>query len=169
MEEEMRNFIAPLTIVVSMIALSYTAPVSAGRQAQPGGRAEDEAAIRKIVTRLQEGWNAGDGKAFAAPFAVDADYVVVNGMRIKGRNAIEAGHQRIFDTVYKNSNNTASVQSVRFLRDDVAVAHVEWHLKTSQDGAAREGKAMNTLFLTRESGQWSIAAFHNTPIESAQR
>lgn len=159
----MRTIIAASILFISMIA------VSAAQQAQPGGRAGDEAAIRKIVSRLQDAWNAGDGKAFAEPFAADADYVIVNGMRIKGRDTIDAGHRNIFNTIYKGSNNTSSIKSIRFLRDDVAVAHVEWHLKYTRDGAAREGKAMNSLVLTRDNGQWSIAAFHNTPIEGSQK
>ena len=52
----------------------------------------DEAAIRKVVQQVQDGWNAKSGEAFAAPFAADADYVVVNGMKIKGRDLIEKGH-----------------------------------------------------------------------------
>jgi regulation of enolase protein 1 (concanavalin A-like superfamily) len=48
----------------------------------------------------------------------------------------------------------------------VAVAHVEWHLKLV---AAPEGRAMSSMVLTKEKGQWSIVAFHNTPIASAQR
>jgi len=161
----MRNTIIAIAVFVSMSAVSYSTVVSAGTRAPSGDRAQDEAAIRKIVTSLQDGWNKGDGKAFAAPFAADADYVVVNGMRIKGRDEIAAGHQRIFDTVYKNSHNTATVQSIRFLRDDVAVVHVEWHLKID---AAREGKAMCSMIMTKEKGQWSIVAFHNTPIAPAQ-
>ena len=162
----MRNTIIAIAVFVSMSAVSYSTVVSAGTRPPSSDRAQDESAIRKIVASLQDGWNKGDGKAFAAPFAADADYVVVNGMRIKGRDEIAAGHQRIFDTVYKNSHNTGTVQSIRFLRDDVAVVHVEWHLKRSPTD---EGKAMNSMVMTKEKGQWSIVAFHNTQIASAQK
>ena len=39
----------------------------------PAADAADETAISQLVQQLQEGWNAHDGKAFAAPFAADAD------------------------------------------------------------------------------------------------
>lgn len=165
----MRTLIAATAALVSALAITCSMAASGGQQTTSGGRAEDEAAIRKIVTRLQEGWNAGDGKAFAAPFAEDADYVIVNGMRVKGRAVIDSGHQQIFDTIYKNSHNTATVQSVRFIRGDVAVAHVEWHLKYNAGGAAREGRSINSLVLTKDNGQWSIVAFQLTPIAPAQR
>jgi uncharacterized protein (TIGR02246 family) len=129
----------------------------------------DEAAIRQIVKQIEDGWNAHDGKAFAAPFADDADYVVVNGMKIKGREAIEKGHTGIFTTIYKDSHNVATVKSIRFLRPDVAVAHVEWNLEFRMGGETRKTQAMNTMVMTKDGGKWSIAAFHNTPIQAEGR
>ena len=161
----MKRVIAAIAVVVSLLAVSNSTAVTAATN----NRAEDEAAIRAIVTRLQDSWNAGDSKAWAAPFAEDADYVVVNGMRIKGREVIESGHRGIFDTIYKGSHISASPASVRFIRDDVAIVHVEWHLKFNEGGTPREIKAMNSFIVTKEKGQWSITAFHNTPILPAQR
>jgi uncharacterized protein (TIGR02246 family) len=152
------------TIIVAIAIFTTTLAASASSD-----RASDEAAIRKLVIAVEDGWNAGDGKAFAAPFAEDADYVIVNGMHIKGREAIATGHQTIFDTIYKKSHNTATIKSIRFLREDIAVAHIEWHLKFRVNDEAREGKAMNSMVLTRQDGRWSIAAFHNTAISSAPR
>ncbi len=151
-----------MTVLICACIMAGATAASSNRQA----RAEDEAAIRKIVSRLEEGWNAGSGKEFAAPFDEDADYVIVNGMRIKGRKEIDAGHQHIFDTVYKNSRQSSTIQTVRFLSDTIALAHIEWNLKLAD---AREGRAMNLLVLTKKNGQWSITAFHNTRIESGHK
>jgi uncharacterized protein (TIGR02246 family) len=148
------RFFRFLCAAVTVLILAHASPARAG----------DEAAIRRIVAQLESGWNAGDGEAFAAPFASDADYVIVNGMRIKGRAAIDEGHRRIFSTVYKGSRNAASILAIRFLRGDVAVAHVEWHLKFYEARAPREKKAITTLVLVKEGGRWIITAFQNTPI-----
>ena len=129
---------------------------------------QGETAVREIVKEVENGWNAHDGKAFAAPFAADADYVVVNGMYGKGREEIERGHTAIFKTIYKDSRNVATIKSVRFLRPDVAVAHVEWNLEFKMNGETKKGHAMNTMILTKEGGRWSIAAFQNTPIQAQQ-
>ena len=110
--------------------------------------------------QVQNGWNTYNGAAFAAPFAEDADYVIINGMYIKGRPIIATGHQQIFDTIYKDSHNTATIKSLRFLRDDVALVHVEWHLIFQQG----EGRALSTLVMTKDSGQWRIGAFQNTSV-----
>lgn len=125
---------------------------------------EDEVAIRATIEAVEAGWNAGDGDAFAAPFAADADYVIIDGRQIKGREAIAQGHQQIFSTVYKGSHNCATIRDVRLLRDDVAVAHVEWHLKFGQPDARREGRALNTMVLMKDESTWRITAFQNTPL-----
>ncbi|MFP5263910.1 MAG: SgcJ/EcaC family oxidoreductase [Blastocatellia bacterium] len=165
----MKNIIAAIAFFIYVSAPLHSVAASAEALRPSDGRAEDEAAIHKIVSRLEEAWGKGDGKAFAAPFAEDADYVVVNGMRIKGRDMIAAGHQRIFDTVYKNTHITPTVQSVRFIREGVALVHVEWRMGPRPGAPAGGSKAMNTMVMTKDNGRWSIAAFHNTPIESAQR
>jgi uncharacterized protein (TIGR02246 family) len=124
----------------------------------------EKAAIEEMVKSIQEAWNAGDGKAFATPFAEDADYVVVNGMHIKGREAIGQGHQQIFDTFYKGSTNRLTLENVRFIQPDVAIAHVQAHLTFYEGENTREATARSTWVLARDDGKWSIAAFQNTPI-----
>lgn len=150
------------------LAASLIILMLAGAQAaQNSGK--DEESLRQIVQQLQDGWNAHDGKAFAAPFSADADYVVVNGMRITGKEAIEKGHTNIFTTIYKESRNVATVRSIRFLRPDVALVHVEWNLEFRVGGETKKARAMNSMVMMKEGGKWSIVAFHNTPIQQEAR
>lgn len=156
---------APMFSSVFMVFVSLIVQTSNAQAPQTSSA--DEAAIRQIVQQVQDGWNAHDGKAFASPFAPDANYVVVNGMKIDGREAIEKGHTAIFSSIYKDSHNVATVKSIRFLRPDVAVVHVEWNLEVSKGG--EKAQAMNTMVMTKEGGKWSIAAFHNTPVRAQGR
>jgi uncharacterized protein (TIGR02246 family) len=144
-----------------------TAVCGSGQTSQ--AMSQDEAAIRKVVQQVEDGWNRNDGKAFAAPFAADADYVVVNGATIKGREAIEKGHNGIFTTIYKDSHNVGTVKSIRFLRPDVAVVHIEWNLEFRAGGETKKGHAINTMVMTKEGDNWSIAAFQNTPTQAEGR
>ena len=150
-----------------MVFLSACVLVS-GARAQQSSKA-DEDAIRQVVQQVQDGWNAHDGKAFAAPFAVDADYVVINGMMLKGREAIEKGHTGIFASIYKDSRNIATIEGIRFLRPDVGVAHVEWNLEFREGTETKKAQAMNTMVMTKEDGKWSIAVFQNTQIMAGGR
>ena len=156
---------APLFAPVVMAFASFVVQTSNAQA--PRTSSGDEAALRQVVQQVQDGWNAHDGKAFASPFASDADYVVVNGMKVKGREAIEKGHTAIFSSIYKDSHNVATVKGIRFLRPDVAVVHVEWNLEVSKGG--EKAQAINTMVMTKEGGKWSIAAFHNTPIRAEGR
>jgi uncharacterized protein (TIGR02246 family) len=126
------------------------------------GAAADEAALRENVKSLETGWNTKSGAVFAKPFAEDADYVVINGMYIKGRATIESAHQRIFDTIYKDTTISLTVKQVRFLRPDVAVIHVAGH----REGPTKEltQDAMLTFVMTKEKQGWTIAAFQNTAV-----
>lgn len=128
------------------------------------GASADEAALRENVKLLETGWNTKSGAVFAKPFAEDADYVIINGMYIKGRATIETSHQRIFDTIYKDTNINLAVKQIRFLRSDVAVVHVTGH----RDGPTKELQqdAFLTLVMTKEKQGWTIAAFQNTAIVS---
>jgi uncharacterized protein (TIGR02246 family) len=125
--------------------------------------AADDAAIRKNVQQLEDGWNTKSAALFAKPFAEDADYVVINGRHLKGHSVIQAGHQQIFDTIYKDTTLELTIKSIRFLRPDVAVVHVDGH----KDGPTPELKsqAFLTMVMTRENGAWSIAAFQNTQVQ----
>ncbi len=126
---------------------------------------KDEAAIRANVEQMAKGWNMKSGAEFAKPFAEDADYVVVNGAHIKGRAANAAGHQQIFNTIYKDSRNAGTVKQIRFVRPDVAIVHVEWNLSFKVNGEEQKGHALSTMVMTKEKGKWSIAAFQNTAIQ----
>ncbi|CAN5450199.1 SgcJ/EcaC family oxidoreductase [soil metagenome] len=149
--------------VITIIMLS--AAINLFAQEKISRTSKDEAAIRANVEQMETGWNAHDGKAFAAPFAEDADYVVVNGMHTKGKDAIEKGHTGIFTTIYKDSRNAATIKSIRFLRKDIAVAHVEWSLEFRVGGEMKRGNAISTMIMIKDNGKWSIAAFQNTPIQ----
>lgn len=149
-----------------MKSLVYFTLFMLGLSVQPlpaqNSHSADEAAIRESVKQMETGWNTKSGALFAKPFAEDADYVVINGMHIKGRAVIETAHQRIFDTIYKDTTITLAVKQIRFLRPDVAVVHVNGH----RNGPTKEltSEAILTLVMTKEKQGWTIAAFQNTQV-----
>ena len=128
-------------------------------------KSADETAIRVNVEQLVKGWNSKSGEEFAKPFAEDADYVVINGMQIKGRTAIAKGHQGIFETMYKYTNLALSVQQIRYLKPDVAVVHVFGTATTSQGDSSRATNARMTIVMSKNAGKWEIIAFQNTEVE----
>jgi uncharacterized protein (TIGR02246 family) len=147
------TLVTALAIVLAACALAATA-----RATDAGA----EAAIRDNVRQMETGWNQKSGALFAGPFAEDADYVVINGLHIRGREAIEKGHQQIFDTFMKDTTISFVVEQVRFLRTDVAIVHVGGRLKTGQDTGQTEARI--TLVMSKGKDGWKNVAFQNTEV-----
>ena len=114
----------------------------------------------KSGCRLRGAINRGDAKAFAALFAEDADFVVITGKYLKGRDELVTYHTRLFSDDFQRSHLDVTSVAIRILRTDVAVARVA--TKRTENG----GKEMRTSFpmfvLTKQGESWLIAAVQNT-------
>ena len=124
----------------------------------------DDAALRGLVDTFANGWNAASGAALAEAFAVDADFTNVMGLRAHGRDVIARGHDEILATVFRGTHLTAAVESVRFLRPDVATVDATFTLSQA-DGQPHplvsKGGSKASFVATKERGTWLIAAFCN--------
>jgi len=124
--------------------------------------AADRAALEAIVRHLESAWNQLDGATFASPFADDADFVNIRGEHFRSRAAIAAGHAGIFRTIYAGSTNQYVMEDARLLRPEVALARVHAVLDVPEGPLKGRHMARFTMTLTKESGGWEIASFHNT-------
>lgn len=116
-----------------------------------------------VIKRLEDAWNAGDGAAFGAPFAPDADFVAIRGDWHSGEE-IAAGHQQLFDTIYACSAVQDTVLRARSLDDNVILAHVTLNAPTGP--LAGESEALASVVLVGEGGDHRIAAFQTTLVAS---
>ena len=121
----------------------------------------DQAAITAIVAGLEAAWNVGDGIAFGAFMAEDADFVTIRAEHYRGRHAIAAGHAAILQSIYAGSRTRFTIESARLLRNDVAVVHVRSVLDAPTGPLAGRHEALFSAVLTWEQGGWSIGSFHN--------
>ncbi len=119
---------------------------------------------RRALAQLEAAWNAADGRAFAAPFAEDADFVDIRGDRHRGREAIARGHQAILDTVYRGSRIAYALVQARALTPEVVLVHGRGDLTAPTGPLAGESSATATLVLARHGDDWRIAAFQNTAL-----
>ena len=122
-----------------------------------------ETAIRALYIHLMDGWNAGSGVLFAAPFANDADLVGFDGTHLRGREAIAAFHQQLFDTYVKGSRLVGKVTHVRFPTPDVALMHaLGGTVLAGASDLAPDRNSVQTLVAVRDGDGWRLAAFQNT-------
>lgn len=143
--------------------------------------AGDDSAIRAIVAACEAAWNAGDAGAFCAGMADDVEFINVLGEHHKGREAVERGHRFIFDTIYKASRVRYTLDTIRFLKPDVALAFIHARLisklppnaiasaarQTQIADEMHESQARPTMILTKNDGRWRITTFQNTSVAPA--
>jgi uncharacterized protein (TIGR02246 family) len=144
-------------------------PSGARAQRSAGDTAADAAAIRRLIQAHADAWNRRDARAAAAAFHPDADVRLGSGRYLRGRAAIEQGHEAALKedsaaggTVHSHPPSTIRL---RFVRPDVALGEVEARYDPRSPGP--DGKpqppdrALLFLVLTKEHGRWGVAAQRN--------
>jgi uncharacterized protein (TIGR02246 family) len=143
-------------------------PVGASAQGQSLGTSADEEAIRKVIVQMTEGFNAHDAKASTVMYTADADLVTVRGERFRGTEEFQKGLAGIFTTRAREAMHRTLNASVRFIRPDVALAHVTNELSglIAPDGQRPPPhQELSLRVFVKEGQQWRVAAFHNTMIQ----
>ncbi|MGB9119403.1 MAG: SgcJ/EcaC family oxidoreductase [Candidatus Angelobacter sp.] len=166
----MRKLLHLVGVVTLLASLSATCILAAPN---------DTDDVRKAVEGFTTAWNHHDMDAFGKLFARDADFVNVTGIIMQGRQGIQMHHAWAHGAIPKNTevpetlpanygifkNSTMKFDSidVRFLRRDVALAHVKWQLlHDSRTATPRHGVLL--FVLTHEANGWQIASGQNTEI-----
>jgi uncharacterized protein (TIGR02246 family) len=119
-------------------------------------------AATALVAHLEQTWNRADGAAFAEAFADDSDFVDIRGAHHRGRDAIAAGHQAIFDSIYHGSTVRYRLDRARQVAPRCVVAVVHATLEAPHGPLQGTNHARFTLTITDEAEGWRINAFHNT-------
>jgi len=150
------------SVAAAVLTLSVSLPAAAA--------SKDETAIHDVVTRFMNAWNQHDVHAFSLVFAETADFTNVKGAGASGRAAIEAFHAPLFQSLFKDSHQTGTVKSLRFIKPDVAAVDVLWEMTGSTDRAGvpiRLRKGLLNFVMTKQGEQWSILVMHNMdlPVE----
>jgi uncharacterized protein (TIGR02246 family) len=161
---EKREMKVPLLLLTTLLAASSA--TAAPRRAAGG----EDARIRRMAVRFAEAWNKHDMTEMASLFAGNADFVNVGGMHWKGREQIRNEHRRVHEMQMKDSTLTIRAVSVRFLKPDVGLAHIEWELQGDRDpdGTSRPPREGVMSWVVQKHGQnWLVASSQNTNIRVA--
>lgn len=124
----------------------------------------DEGALQAILQKFETAWNAYDSVSIAALFAEDANFIHIYGGQLDGQAAIEAAHKDIFNTIYRGSDASFMLRSIRFLRPNVAVVFARAHVKFKENNERREIETRPTLIVVKEQAKWQIVVFQNTKV-----
>ncbi len=155
-----------IALMSAVAAVTAFGLLATGHAQQTGTRSEEDA-IRKVIVEMTEGFNSHDGRAASSMYSPDARLVTVRGEVMDGRAEIEKGLSSIFASRAKSAMHRTLDVSIRFLRPDIALAHVTNELSglVAPDGQSLPAhQELSLRVFTKSDGKWQVAAFHNTML-----
>jgi uncharacterized protein (TIGR02246 family) len=159
--------IALIWFAISSTRVAATMP----QDTATSGHESDRAAIGNTVAHFVDAWNKHDVHAFAMTFTEDADFTNVAGTHVHSRPAIEAFHAPMFAGIFKETHQTDTIRSIRFLTPTLAAVDVDWEMTgaKSPDGSPRPyRKGLLDFVMARQSdGSWLIEVMHNTDLTAS--
>jgi uncharacterized protein (TIGR02246 family) len=128
----------------------------------------DQSEIQTLLDEMIDAWKRGDASAYGARFLPDGTFTNVNGEFYVGREQFDLRHADVFRGIFRGTVLAMTVNKLRFVRPDVAVADIDAQVSGSRlrpqgvavspDGVLRSRLLMVML---KEDGVWRIAAYHN--------
>lgn len=130
-------------------------------------RDDDPTPVIELVRNLQQAVAAADADRFNLQFAHDVLWASPFGAVVDGYETLHAIHTGMFEAAPPGDGTRYTVEHVRFVTEDVAVAYVR---RTSDAPAGPEvpGRAdafdeLALFVLVRRDGAWWLAAGQHTP------
>lgn len=139
--------------------------------APPHDRAADEAAIRALIARQINSWNAADPDGYAQAYTVDGDCVTFLGAHYRGRDTIASCFEvpratSVFRKLTRGARLHFEIRQLRFLTSDVAVVHATGGVAQGSR-PSRRALRTNTSIAVRTDQGWLLAASQNTTRRTA--
>jgi uncharacterized protein (TIGR02246 family) len=144
----------PMRATICLCCLLTVSPLFGQQHAS---RSEDETAVREVVRKYVGARDLRDAGAIEALFTSDADQQTTSGEWRRGRAQIVPG--TLESSRQNTGTRTITVESVRFVTPDVALADGPYEISASSGAATRRMRA--TFVIRRDADTWRIAAIRN--------
>ncbi|WP_109482101.1 SgcJ/EcaC family oxidoreductase [Paraburkholderia sp. C35] len=126
---------------------------------------EDQPAT-STTTRWVKEWNAHDAIALGNLLTPDAEFVLVSGMLLRGREDFTLWHGQLFAGRYgKSVFRQDGPAELTMIRPDIALIHWRWSISGVENPDGNPVAAYRGIFtwvLIKTDGQWLIRAAQNT-------
>ena len=130
---------------------------------------KSEKAIEAQIDSFIASWNKHDFSDMKNYIAEECDFVNIKGMHWKGRENIQFAHQANHNQFFKNTPIEKRSVTIRFLKPDVVVAHLLWHIGTftSPSGSKQgDNDDLATIVFVKTKGNWLITAMENVEVNA---
>lgn len=136
---------------------------------ESGGVAGDESAIRKSIEDTIAAFNSRKASAILQLYAQSLDVVTTRGEHLRQRDELEERLEGLFARSDFALQQRLVDHSIRFVRDDLALAHVEIEMSGAASTSGEllaPHRELSLRVYVRDDGVWRVTAFHNTAIRS---
>ena len=132
----------------------------------PTCSAGDERTIRQIGDAFTTYWTNQDAAGIGGLWSVMGDLLHPDGFIERGADVIRINRARLFaEYAYRNSRHWITINRIRCLSVDVAVADAKWGLRGVTDARNQPVPQLDglcTLVVKRGNGGWLIEAYRYT-------
>ncbi len=118
---------------------------------------QDEAEIRRVIEAFLTTREEDAVAALTALLTVDVDQQITSGRVRSGRDAVVDGS--LTTTRNTGGSRVITIETIRFITDDVAIADGPYDITGRNDGPDRHYRS--SIVLRREGDTWKIAAIRN--------
>lgn len=139
--------------------------------------ATDEKAVRAVIQKMEDAWNAHDFNYAGQYDIYDQNAIMINpvGMYWKNKAEIIKAHQVFGEMMFKHITSKNEQVDVKFLAPTVALAAVKAQYRIEQDYNLPDGQkagskgdvnySLLTLTLTKKNNAWKIASLQVTNLD----
>jgi uncharacterized protein (TIGR02246 family) len=125
----------------------------------------EEAAVKAVLTRMIDAFNAADFSAVASTYTANGTMIVGDGTQHTGRAAIERFFVDMRTSLPTYTRFHARITGVRFVTPDVAVLLSEGgFMIPGETDVAPERFGLQSVIAVREGGSWSAVLVQRTRI-----
>jgi uncharacterized protein (TIGR02246 family) len=151
-------------IVIKVFVL-MAASVAAVLADVPGTLA-DERGIREVIRAREAAWNSDNAARYRELMTEDADTISATGRSASGSDAVITLYSEQRLGVYKGATTATPIESIRFLRADVALVNTNFSvtgLRAADGTPMSERKGRLLFLLVKDQGRWLITAMRGMP------
>jgi len=137
-----------------------------GNSAGPTGSALPQ--LKRLIQRQADAWNRGDGAAFAATYAEDAEFITFDGTHLRGRPEMARNFQIYFDDYTKGTRLvfTEVPVTLRYPEPGTAVMITKGCVANPGEPECRpDSHSIQTYVAVHGKRGWERVSFQNTRVQ----